>query len=178
MKTCSSCKESLQEKEFYVSKNSSDGLYPCCRQCDSIRMKKKNNKPDPKVTEKTCTRCRVTKPVKEFARRKASRDGLQFCCIDCLRDKYWTRIYGLTASQYEDLLAYQNGVCAICLEPETTNDPRTGRPRKLAVDHCHKTGEVRGLLCLRCNSAIGKLADDSDRLRRAAKYLDDFNKSR
>jgi len=68
--------------------------------------------------------------------------------------------YGLTPSGYSIMLDGQNGVCAICLNPETIIDPRTGVTRALAVDHCHSTGHIRGLLCHRCNRALGLIKDD------------------
>lgn len=81
--------------------------------------------------------------------------------------------YGLTPEEYDELLAAQGGVCAICRQPETTTDPRSQRPYvRLPVDHCHETGRVRGLLCHRCNRAIGLLRDDVDLLRAAIAYLE------
>ena len=79
------------------------------------------------------------------------------------------RAYGITLEQYEDMLAEQEGLCAICRKPEL------GRTqygvKNLAVDHCHKTGKVRGLLCQKCNRAIGQLHDDVESLKRAIEYI-------
>ena len=72
--------------------------------------------------------------------------------------------YGLTKEDYNDLLAAQNGGCAICLNPETQG-------RKLSVDHCHATNEIRGLLCSKCNAALGLLNDDTNILINAINYL-------
>ena len=70
--------------------------------------------------------------------------------------------YGITIEDYEKLLVSQNGVCAICSgEPDT-------RWKILAVDHCHKTGKVRGLLCMTCNTMIGRL---EKRMEETLKYL-------
>lgn len=75
--------------------------------------------------------------------------------------------YGITTEQYWTLYAYQGGLCNICRRAKGT-----GR-RKLAVDHDHATGEIRQLLCLRCNRhVLGHLRDDSDALRRAADSID------
>lgn len=73
------------------------------------------------------------------------------------------RKFGLTVKEYDVLLERQGGVCAIC------NRPPGGV--RLAVDHSHETGQVRGLLCFNCNVAIGKLHDDPTLLLRAADYL-------
>jgi hypothetical protein len=76
--------------------------------------------------------------------------------------------YGLSAAGYDDLLAQQGGVCAICQQL----DPKG---RRLAVDHCHETGRVRGLLCVPCNVGIGNLNDDPERLLAAVAYLQEGN---
>lgn len=83
--------------------------------------------------------------------------------------------YGLTVDEYHKLSEAQGNVCAICKRPETVRDPRTDTLRSLAVDHCHSTGRVRALLCSLCNTAIGKMNDDPDRLEAAAAYLRSFN---
>lgn len=68
--------------------------------------------------------------------------------------------YGMTYEDYEELLAIQEGKCALC---ETV--------AMLAVDHCHETGKVRGLLCNRCNLGIGLLKEDTNIFKRALEYL-------
>jgi hypothetical protein len=80
--------------------------------------------------------------------------------------------YGLTLDQYNALLSAQSGVCAICANPETARDHRHSRVRSLVVDHCHKSGRVRGLLCGACNVGLGKLRDSADVLRAAIAYLE------
>ena len=62
--------------------------------------------------------------------------------------------FGLTLEEYDRLFAEQGGVCAICGNPESARDQWNGRVRRLAVDHDHETGRVRGLLCGRCNTSI------------------------
>lgn len=79
--------------------------------------------------------------------------------------------YNLTIEQYDEISAAQNNVCAICHFPET-NKHQSGTTKDLAVDHCHKTGKVRGLLCFRCNVAIGKMRDSVDILKSAISYLE------
>jgi hypothetical protein len=77
------------------------------------------------------------------------------------------REYGITVQEYENLVASQNGVCAVCRSPVRGN-----RWKRLHIDHDHLTGKVRGLLCNNCNFAIGQMADDPARLRAAADYLE------
>ena len=71
--------------------------------------------------------------------------------------------YGISEERYNELLAKQGGVCAICLlQPEG---------KDLGVDHDHATGRIRGLLCVGCNGAIGMLREDPEIIERAAHYL-------
>ena len=80
--------------------------------------------------------------------------------------------YGITPSQYDDMLWKQSGVCAICKKPETMVYAETNKAKPLSVDHCHKTKKVRGLLCSACNTGIGFLSHDPETLRRAAMYCE------
>lgn len=94
------------------------------------------------------------------------------------RKEYWTKDrekklarrrdsnYGLASGEFERLLAAQGGRCAICKQT----------PKKLCVDHCHGSGKVRGLLCGKCNFAIGHLDDSSEKARAAARYLKSHGK--
>jgi len=77
------------------------------------------------------------------------------------------RKFGITGEDYKRLLAKQGGGCAIC----GSTDAKDGRGSRLFVDQDHETRTVRGLLCSKCNFAIGQLDDDTERLRRAILYL-------
>lgn len=77
--------------------------------------------------------------------------------------------FGISLSHYVEMKVAQGGVCAICRNPETHK--RGNKIKDLAVDHCHKTGKVRGLLCSDCNTGIGKLKDSPEILDAAAAYL-------
>jgi hypothetical protein len=75
--------------------------------------------------------------------------------------------YGITEGEYDSMLLGQGGVCAICKGAEPSG-------RRLAVDHCHTTGKVRGLLCSRCNPAIGLFNENVANLASAIDYLHRF----
>ncbi len=79
--------------------------------------------------------------------------------------------YGITLERYNQMLAEQGGVCAICGQEETRVDHRTKRVSRLAVDHDHITGAVRGLLCHGCNNSLGATGDDPVVLAKAIVYL-------
>lgn len=74
------------------------------------------------------------------------------------------RKYGIVRGEYESMLERQNYVCAICGGAHLSGQP-------LHVDHCHKTGKVRGLLCMQCNGGLGNFADDFSLLQKAMTYL-------
>lgn len=87
------------------------------------------------------------------------------------RDVKFKKHYGITLDIYNGLLVGQKNVCAICKNGETMIDKRNGEIRALAVDHCHKTGIVRGLLCRKCNNGLGMFKEDSGLLRKAIIYI-------
>lgn len=91
---------------------------------------------------------------------------------DLVRARKVNKIYGVSSDEYQKLVMSQNNLCAICKSQEIQRDKRTGLIRRLAVDHDHETGEVRGLLCARCNAGIGQFRDDRNVLRSAIEYLE------
>lgn len=78
-------------------------------------------------------------------------------------------VYGISLDTYNDMVQAQDGLCLICNMPETRRF--RGSTLRLSVDHCHETGNVRGLLCSACNKGIGMLGDDPARLLAAVEYL-------
>ena len=102
--------------------------------------------------------------ARKWAHRQKANPGAE-------RARHYKRKFGITIEQYEDLHKSQNGVCAICRKPEISCDSKSGLRRSLAVDHCHKTGKIRGLLCWRCNTVIGKLEECPILLRQMIFYL-------
>lgn len=133
------------------------------------------------VGRKRCKQCREWKPESDYtANTTGLKDGLSLRCRECqatLRERQPMRVrasalmraYGITVADYDRMWAEQQGLCAICQRPERL--VRYGKPLELSVDHCHDTGKVRGLLCHDCNTAIGKLGDDPDRINAAAEYV-------
>lgn len=131
---------------------------------------------------KVCTKCHVLKPFSDFCRDRANKTGHHTRCKSCeiVRVAEWRRAnpewsppysrerlmnrYGITLAIYDEMFETQNGCCAICGESCMTG-------QALSVDHDHKTGEVRGLLCKRCNFGIGYLRDSPELLKAAAEYL-------
>lgn len=87
------------------------------------------------------------------------------------RREYRLKSYNITPVEYDAKLTEQNGLCAICKQPETKIDYRSGKVWPLSVDHNHETGENRGLLCSACNPALGMFQDSIAILQAAIAYL-------
>lgn len=83
------------------------------------------------------------------------------------------RKFGITLDDYNNMLTEQGGKCMICKNTETSVENKTGNVKDLAVDHCHSTGKIRGLLCFRCNTTIGRFEDDIELLKSAIKYIEE-----
>ena len=127
---------------------------------------------------KQCRTCGEHKQPAEFPprRRRCKTCTAQYLAEWKVRNPHKIREYallkdfGLSHDDYERLWAQQNGLCAICEQPEQAL--MYGKEMKLAVDHCHETGKVRGLLCANCNRGIGMLKDNPAWLRKAAQYVE------
>ena len=136
---------------------------------------------------KKCNACGEEKPLTAFwVDRRVKKGGVYACCKPCetQRQKEWmikkygsyeegVRVrwlkhkYNLTVEEYNNLLESQQDRCAIC-----STDDRTGGPGNyFPVDHCHDTGEVRGILCHTCNLAVGCLKDKIEIAERLVLYL-------
>ena len=126
-------------------------------------------------TQKKCCICEEHFSVDRFSASSIRADGLQSCCKDCelllrratQRKSDLRRRFGITELDYEKMLREQNGRCAICktLPPSIKT--------KLHIDHDHKTGVVRGLLCHKCNTGLGMFMDNAEIMQSAIDYLDE-----
>lgn len=150
------------------------------------------------VIEKSCNKCSLTKSIDLFFKDKAMSDGHSSICKECKKadvykwreankDKYNAdmrayqktvcpqkrygaeikRRYGCTLEMYNAMLVRQEGACALCGK---LHNPAEKKGR-LYVDHCHKTGKIRALLCGACNSMLGYAKDDTRILLEAVAYI-------
>lgn len=135
---------------------------------------------------KQCTVCGIPKPLEAFTKDKQRKDGLYSQCKECKqhngRKAYKSNPepflqhqrkhnYGITLEEYQALYKQQCGVCASCGHPEIRT--YKGKVKNLATDHCHTTDRIRGLLCHDCNTALGLLRDDPERIVALLRYVNE-----
>lgn len=149
---------------------------------------------DTLVLTKTCSKCGEVKPLSSFGKAKGYADGHRGQCTQC-RTAYnatWTaqwkktpkgrryeenrkqqekvrqlfNDYGLIEDDYQAILRSQDYRCAIC-----GSDKPGGQWGRFVVDHCHRTGRVRGILCDSCNKRLGRLGDSLDKIAPFVDYL-------
>jgi hypothetical protein len=153
-KYCSGCKKTKVVDEFGKQSKRKDGLAFRCKSCmrKYLRTRYKNPQIRAKLLANTA-KWRDENP-------------------DAEANKHLKRKYGITIDDYNRMFAEQGGVCAICKSAEKTRRrKKTNDDERLAVDHCHETGVVRGLLCFKCNTAMGSLGDSQDQVMRVIHYL-------
>lgn len=156
-KVCIKCGIKKPLSEYHKRYGGKYGVRTYCKECRRKMSLAANNPPQIEGT-KTCSRCSEIKPMTEFAIRKQSPDGRSSECKQCKCDYDAVR---RLKKPIQELKRIQSiGKCEICDSTEN-----------LAIDHNHETGELRGYLCGKCNSALGLLKDDPDILLRAVEYL-------
>lgn len=151
------------------------------------------------MKNKFCSECNLWLSIERFKKLtsrsalKRNPDGYYWCCDDCYKSKTWifplgeeptnrkfrrrdksarriasvNSTYGLSESSYKELIEVQNNLCAICGKKD--------EGKVLCVDHDHKTGQVRGLLCNNCNIGLGNLKDDIQIFQSAIEYLHKYS---
>ena len=164
MKTCTNCNILKSSKEFYRRQAVKDGLTSWCKKCYSSYTKKYR-----KLNSKTYTQYQ-----KEYHKRyqKENKTRLKQQRQQYYQDniKYYKTVnkknrllreYGISLNKYHNMLQQQDCRCAICNK----------RNKQLVIDHNHKTGKIKGLLCNKCNSGIGFLQDSVHIINKARIYL-------
>lgn len=145
LKTCSKCHETKHLSLYFKDCTKFDGFRPDCKTC--------------------CTKGQMANRVHRNLKMKEWRKN----------NKRYTKhhdlktAFGITLNDYEMMLTAQNDTCKICKRPASLSK------RKLAVDHCHVTGKVRGLLCSNCNTALGLVKDSTQVLNDMINYLKENN---
>jgi hypothetical protein len=138
--TCNKCNQDKPKSRFYKESSIARGYRYSCKECDASRFKKYINKPG-------------KKELRNNNRRKWNR----------------TRFYNFPSELYDQRLAEQGNICAIC----GTDKP--GGRGTFHADHSHETNQPRGVLCHNCNIALGNFQDNPEILRAAIEYLNKYS---
>ena len=161
MKQCSKCGITKPLEEFYKMVGMRDGHRNDCKACN-LAEKALRYRDNPSPARERMEKWKRDNPQRYAARQAGYRASGKKRIYD--RRSHLKRKFGISREDYDQLLASQDGTCAIC-----------GRaPRDdiaLHVDHEHGTGRIRGLLCFRCDNALGDFTDHPDLLVAAASYL-------
>jgi hypothetical protein len=160
---CGKIREFASKTYFYKARKYNK---PCMSCSNSIKAGGKGNLYH--GDSKTCPICNIIKPLSEFFSYKIG--SHHSCCKNCSKSKshiyhkntYRYAKYGITKEQFDELFKNQNGKCPIC-----TIDLK----EEIHIDHDHLTGQVRGVLCGKCNKGLGQFNDNIESLTNAIKYL-------
>jgi hypothetical protein len=143
VKWCPACKVEKLLDSYSICRSGKRKGHPAgaCKECRTV-LHKTRKRADPTIYERIEWPCKLKK------------------------------LYGITVEQYDTLLAEQKECCAVCgsTSSYSRNYKNTARA-KFSVDHCHATGKVRGLLCTKCNRALGLLNDSIESVLRMSEYL-------
>jgi hypothetical protein len=189
-KWCPECREWKLLDAFFVNRHNTDGHTSYCKPCQTRRnaeskarrargerltTKRPRRTVQSVLPYKRCPRCEKTYPLEGFAINRTRSRGIGTYCLDChnavvrantvknhgsTRGKHLKARYGLTPDDVAVMVAEQDGKCAICRDRAAEH-----------VDHDHRTGEVRGILCFTCNVGLGNFRDDPDLMLKAHRYL-------
>jgi len=176
-KLCGSCDKMLGVGKFGKRTCSPCGLLGACKDCENKKRKRRaerNGRKRKYGVAKVCSVCKKLLPVTNFVKSGSNRDGWQNLCKRCKHERdassIMKRNFDIVLSDYNKLLEQQDGLCAICRNPETRKH-QFGTVKRLAVDHNHDNGKVRGLLCSACNTSLGLIKESQKTLSNMIDYL-------
>ena len=161
MKTCKKCQLVKPFEEFYRDAGMRDGYRNDCKACNAAasRLRYQAN-PEAAIARVKRWQQENADRVNAYHRTRRSDPAVK----RAERSAYLQRKYGVSIEEYEAMLVRQGGGCGICGRSPSSQV-------SLHVDHDHRTGRIRGLLCFVCNSSLGEL-DDRDLLRAALRYVE------
>jgi len=148
MKRCNRCNQEKPKKDFFINSKRSDGLQTYCKPCHLEYGRERYANPE------------------AFERRKMNKDIYKQRRKQSSRKWYLKSTHNITEEQYDKLFNKGDGECWICKESTEYS---------LNVDHNHATGQIRGLLCGKCNRALGLFQDNKNIMQAAIKYLESFD---
>lgn len=162
-KKCTKCTTEKPLVEFSPSKQGKFGVFCYCKKCSSALATERYHKDIVKSRAKMREN-RLKNPEKA---RLNCRN--QYHKNKNKHKNYSLKKYNIDLNDYNEILKNQNNCCAIC------KNPQSDFIKSLAVDHDHKTGRIRALLCEKCNVGLGSFRDNPELLRKAADYIEFYN---
>ena len=161
VKQCCRCKEIKPIDKFSKNKRARDGISWDCKECQSARYKTQyqQHKDKWKIRRREY-RFENREKIYEYSKKYRQQVKRKI-------------VYGCTIEKYDQMFEQQKGVCAICGKPERR--VFCDKITSLCVDHDHKTGKIRALLCQKCNAILGCADDDIDILLTAVDFLKEHN---
>lgn len=161
MKVCTKCQQLKDLNEFNIRKEIQSGYTSHCKECK--KQYRKINRFKINIQQ---NKWRLKNRDEDLLKKKNYYQENR----EQKRKNDLLKKFNLTLEDYNNLLIKQNYCCAICGNKETAK-AHNGNIKFLAVDHCHKTNKVRGLLCMFCNTGLGKFKDNIEYLQKAVNYL-------
>lgn len=159
-KRCPTCRETKPHSEFHRRAKSKDGRYPYCKPCVKVRNSAWVAANPEKQNAASMRWYWKNKP-------RAASNGTNW---------HYRKHYGITYAQFVDLYESVKGICPICSTPMVLSGPRKNRRLNAVLDHCHETGQNRGVICSGCNIGLGMLKDSPKVLASAVAYLERYGK--
>lgn len=163
IKECSTCNISKPLTEFHKKKGTKDGFHNQCKDCRKQYQQSNRNKIN--ATKREWAKNNKGK-VAEYNRKSRLKNPLAY------KDYQKRYCYSITEKEFQEMLKSQDNKCKICNNLFTTSS-KTNKVYVPHIDHCHATGKVRGLLCSKCNQALGLFKDDINTIYNSIKYLQD-----
>lgn len=184
MKQCTRCKRALPEDDFRIRSDKTSNRQRICRKCESecsknyaklhrkrITEGRREYQKDYKQKNKTHLNDIQRRRYHEIVDEKHSYYSV-YRNTDRSRNFYLQRRYGITLDEFNEKLGQQGNGCAIC---GSVSGKANKKHDRLTVDHNHATGELRGILCHKCNFGLGHFGDDIELLLKAIEYLKSYN---
>lgn len=135
----------------------------------AVHRKKEREHKEQHSGKRTCSVCKEVKCLQLFHKSKKGENT--FRCSLCTSKAFLRYRYGITVKDFQALILQQNNKCAICKNKLDIQDNGVQRSKNVAVDHCHTSGKVRGILCKNCNVGLGFFKDSVENLNAAILYL-------
>ncbi len=193
---CDQCQIEKTIAEFAKNRKGRRGRKITCKDCINSECRRVARIGLPHVEgERACAECGKTQAIRDFPVNRKRQDFHELRCYECRiiptrmvearrmaknggckrqsARRARLKTYGLTMADYDRMFVSQGGLCAICGNPEPSKNhsKRHDGMRELAVDHCHRSGKARQLLCTHCNHGLGAFKDNIQLLNIAIGYL-------